>query len=828
MEQYKEYETNLLITTPRGAKNGKERMGSRTGFPYKYHMKSYTKYLTLLFLCLFLVFGSITALAAAPSNACGAKKDSKGNITAYLTWELTDGTLTISGQGDMYSYPLNEFTTIPWYSRRSEIKKIVIGSGCTTIGQSAFINCTKATELELEEGLVGIEAQAFKNCTRLKKVRIPDTTTYLMKSAFEKCTSLCEVSLGAQMTVLRDNEGRVIDDVDRSFGKGPFYGCTALVDLCVPENCGALLSSPSLFGTSASNITTLSGVFYRGTKADWVKMFTSKTPIAAVALADKIVCTDGTLDKENDPVAETINFRLFGNGHLVLKKGALTCLTTSYLANVISKIKTLTIPYNLTEVGENCTKNMTSLENVIFEGTEAEWNKITIADGNMPLTDAGKTFHVHSKTTTKVVSPTCTKKGYTVKICGVCGREASSHTSITKATNHPNRITTVEKEGNCVSEGTNHYECPDCGKSWNESTPIDADNHGFLNNCYEESTCTTRGYEGKRCAVCDKVVSITKYLPLKAHEWETAGTYLDGSTRQICSVCKNSELMLASPSVLSIFPVTDVRKLRVNVYGLNETIELSSSIDGGTSWTSLGTISAGKNYKEIPVTNGETYEFRVRYKKKYELEGKSKTEYSVYSKVFTYETAWATTITSITNTSTGQLVKWSAVPKSLGATDVSYTIVEDESQGKTPYMSIDVGNVTSMTYTLNNENGKKHAYAISVFYYDADGKICRSTSLTAAYYYLTRPTLTYYKNTSAGTIKLTWKRNSKASGYQVKYVTGTTTKTVTISGNSNTSKTLTKLTKGNTYKVYVRAYKTVSGKKYYSAWSSSKSVKVSK
>ena len=36
------------------------------------------------------------------------------------------------------------------------------------------------------------------------------------------------------------------------------------------------------------------------------------------------------------------------------------------------------------------------------------------------------------------------------------------------------------------------------------------------------------------------------------------------------------------------------------------------------------------------------------------------------------------------------------------------------------------------------------------------------------------------------------------------------------------------LTKGKTYYVRVRSYKTVSGTKYYSAWSSKKSVKISK
>ncbi len=49
-----------------------------------------------------------------------------------------------------------------------------------------------------------------------------------------------------------------------------------------------------------------------------------------------------------------------------------------------------------------------------------------------------------------------------------------------------------------------------------------------------------------------------------------------------------------------------------------------------------------------------------------------------------------------------------------------------------------------------------------------------------------------------------------------------------MSSASTVSKTISSLTKGKTYYVRIRTYKTVSGTKYYSAWSSTKSVKISK
>ncbi|MCD7756690.1 MAG: fibronectin type III domain-containing protein, partial [Clostridiales bacterium] len=77
-----------------------------------------------------------------------------------------------------------------------------------------------------------------------------------------------------------------------------------------------------------------------------------------------------------------------------------------------------------------------------------------------------------------------------------------------------------------------------------------------------------------------------------------------------------------------------------------------------------------------------------------------------------------------------------------------------------------------------------------------------------------------------------WGKNYNASGYQNQYSTTSTfasgNKTVTVTSASTVSKTITGLTKGKKYYVRVRAYKTVSGTKYYSAWSSTKNVKISK
>ena len=80
-------------------------------------------------------------------------------------------------------------------------------------------------------------------------------------------------------------------------------------------------------------------------------------------------------------------------------------------------------------------------------------------------------------------------------------------------------------------------------------------------------------------------------------------------------------------------------------------------------------------------------------------------------------------------------------------------------------------------------------------------------------------------------LKVTYKKVSGVTGYEVTYSTSKkftkkTTKTATVKGAAKTSKTISKLKKGKTYYVKVRAYKTVSGTKYYSAYSKYKKLKI--
>lgn len=86
------------------------------------------------------------------------------------------------------------------------------------------------------------------------------------------------------------------------------------------------------------------------------------------------------------------------------------------------------------------------------------------------------------------------------------------------------------------------------------------------------------------------------------------------------------------------------------------------------------------------------------------------------------------------------------------------------------------------------------------------------------------------KKASTTSLKVTWKKASVASGYQVMIATNSkfskNVEKYTVKGRTAVSKTIKELKKGKTYYVKVRAYKTVNGTKIYGEYSASKKVKL--
>lgn len=179
-------------------------------------------------------------------------------------------TLTISGEGAMYDYEINE---APWLKESFiiPVNKVVVEEGVTYIGEYAFSSTLHIESVSLPEGVIKIGDHAFAGAglkslilpnslecigkqsfmfNAFSEVIIPEKVTEIGMLAFEACFELKSVNVKGSISVL---EERV------------FENCHKLEKLCLPSSVKEIKSE--VF----SGIDTLDIVF-DGTQEQWDKI----------------------------------------------------------------------------------------------------------------------------------------------------------------------------------------------------------------------------------------------------------------------------------------------------------------------------------------------------------------------------------------------------------------------------------------------------------------------------------------------------------------------------------------------------------------------------
>ena len=92
-----------------------------------------------------------------------------------IRWEFADGTLTITGEGEIPSYSQ---TAYPWYPHRKEILEIVIQEGITGIPDTAFSEAYTVTTMYLPASLTSFRASIFLNTNTLTDFSVTEGGRY--------------------------------------------------------------------------------------------------------------------------------------------------------------------------------------------------------------------------------------------------------------------------------------------------------------------------------------------------------------------------------------------------------------------------------------------------------------------------------------------------------------------------------------------------------------------------------------------------------------------------------------------------------------------------
>ena len=228
----------------------------------------------------------------------GTVKISNSNVAAY--------DLTITGTGAMSNYT---FSSSPWYSQRSQITNITIGSDVTTIGNYAFYDCSNLLTVGIPASVTTIGNYAFQFCIKLKSITIPASVTSIGEYAFSSCTDLATIIVdggntiydsrndcnaiiekssntlvvGCKNTIIPDGVTTIGDDafygsnltsIDipanvTSIGNEAFNQCTLLRSITLPEGLtsigqGAFMNCKALKSVVIPDgVTTINGMLFR-------------------------------------------------------------------------------------------------------------------------------------------------------------------------------------------------------------------------------------------------------------------------------------------------------------------------------------------------------------------------------------------------------------------------------------------------------------------------------------------------------------------------------------------------------------------------------------
>lgn len=228
------------------------------------------------------------------------------------------------------------------------------------------------------------------------------------------------------------------------------------------------------------------------------------------------------------------------------------------------------------------------------------------------------------------------------------------------------------------------------------------------------------------------------------------------------------------------------------------------------------------------INKAATYNMYIFFQKYvYQKSAWKKTD-EVQSAVYQFRSAALTTVKLTTpglsgtsNSPAGIVFKWKRAANASG-----YKIYRRTGNSSKWVNIATVSGSNTLVYTDGSvKSGTMYTYTVRAYKGSALSAYNKNGSRIVR---LTAPV--QYKPSSKASGKLTvrWKKAVGASGYQIQYAASRSMRGARTVSTSALTRTLSGLKKGSTYYVRIRAYKKVSGKTYYGAWSSVKNAKVRK
>ena len=313
--------------------------------------------------------GTITWVAYGPiaSGQCGDD----------LTWTLEEnGTLTISGTGDMWNW--SNIDLAPWWSYcQDEITALDIQPGVTGIGEYAFHSCGKLTEITVPEGVTRIGYAAFSSCNSLTSVTLPASLTETGNDLFRSCDSLTDIYFGgtramwSQLNMPYDHYSITVHCSDGDIAPADVMYCG--------DNLIWTLSSEGVLTVAGSG----SMWNFDDDHAPWaaslgsiksVRIISGATSIGSNAFARCDALTSVTIPEGVTSIGRGAFYACYGLTGVTIPESVTRIGRSAF--NRCYGLTSVTIPKNVTAIGEYAFGSCGTLTEIRFEGSAPSFGEL--------------------------------------------------------------------------------------------------------------------------------------------------------------------------------------------------------------------------------------------------------------------------------------------------------------------------------------------------------------------------------------------------------------------------------------------------------------------
>jgi len=258
------------------------------------------------------------------------------------------------------------------------------------------VNYTKKGSLVVKEGTTVIADYAMYMSSSITNVTIPSSVKYIGDSAFALCRKLDTISVTAKNTSLSSVDG-VLFNKDKTAiicypnGKGN-------LEYDIPKTVKTINAGAFMYCDDLQNITIPDTVTSIGKEAfAYCEALTTATiPSKITSISDGAFDHCGALNEVNFHDNVTYIGENAFKWCSALKEIKLPSKLVEIAPTAFDQcryLKTITIPNTLKVVGDGAFHDCGDLTTVNYEGTESQWNKISIQLNNNPLVSAKKNYN---------------------------------------------------------------------------------------------------------------------------------------------------------------------------------------------------------------------------------------------------------------------------------------------------------------------------------------------------------------------------------------------------------------------------------------------------